>query len=118
LGSGSGPAEKSRWRRIATTSVKLVFMRAIALFLLIACSSFGSTQGNLMGVNGRFSIVMMPEAKKELKITKDQDKKMQEAVKELQASTQGGTLPPGFDMMNPTTEARRDSGRDAEEAAG
>jgi len=55
----------------------------------------------MLGVQGRFGIAMMPEAKKELKLTKDQEKKMQEAVKELDASTHGGALPSGFDLMNP-----------------
>jgi len=55
----------------------------------------------MLGVQGRFGIAMMPEAKKELKLTKDQEKKMQEAVKELGASANGGSLPSGFDLMNP-----------------
>ena len=55
----------------------------------------------MLGVQGRFGIAMMPEAKKELKLTKDQEKKMQEAVKELGASANAGALPSGFDLMNP-----------------
>ena len=54
-----------------------------------------------MGVDGRFMIATSPDVRKELKITKEQDKKLQEAVKEMGASAQGGALPPGFDMMNP-----------------
>ena len=46
-------------------------------------------------------IAMMPEAKKELKLTKDQEKKMNQAVNEMGDSANGGALPAGFDMMNP-----------------
>ena len=46
-------------------------------------------------------IAMMPESKKELKLTKEQEKKMQEAVNELGNAANGGALPSGFDLMNP-----------------
>lgn len=76
-------------------------MRSIALFVLVVCTSLVFAQGNILGINGRFMVATMPEAKKELKVTKEQDKKLQEAVKEMGAAAQGGALPPGYDMMNP-----------------
>ena len=67
-----------------------------ALFLVVAASA----QKSPFGLQGRTMLVISPDTKKELKITKEQDKRVQEAMKAMQQSLQSaGSI--SFDLFNP-----------------
>jgi len=73
------------------------------LFLAFAAVLFLSAglqaQIGLTGVYARTSLASMPDVKKEIKLTKDQDKKLTEALNALQADMQSGKI--SFDFANP-----------------
>ncbi len=60
-----------------------------------ACAQFMPGQ-----VTGRGMIVMNPDCAKELKITKDQQKKFEQALKDIQTKIAAGDYS-GFDLSNP-----------------
>jgi Spy/CpxP family protein refolding chaperone len=78
-------------------------MRALLLATSLLAFGLAAAQTGF-GMKGRLMIVMMPDAKKELKITREQDKQIQEAIKKADAEIRAGGLPAGMnmmDMMNP-----------------
>ncbi len=71
--------------------LKWVMARFIAPALLLLVAAACPAQRSMTGATSRLMISMMPDAKKELKVTKDQDKKIQEAVKTAQKEIEAGT---------------------------
>lgn len=61
--------------------------------------AFSMAQKMPVGVTGRAMILMAPDVKKEIRITKDQDKQIQKAIKDLSDAAKGGGL--SFDLTNP-----------------
>jgi Spy/CpxP family protein refolding chaperone len=74
---------------------------AICTISLLLLASLCAAQRMPVGMTGRFMLVMMPDAKKELKITKEQDKQIQQVMKEANDAARSGQMPAGFDFMNP-----------------
>src|SRR5687767_7882361 len=70
--------------------------RSILFILLLVASALSMAQRMPFGGTSRLMITMMPDVKKELKITKDQDKKVQERIKKITEDMQKGIVPPGF----------------------
>ncbi len=64
-----------------------LFGPAILLLLAAVCPA----QRSMIGATSRLMLAMSPDIKKELKVTKDQDKKIQEALKVMQAELQAGS---------------------------
>ena len=64
-------------------------LMSIAL-VLVGVVQAASAQFNMAGPDGKMMVVITPEAQKELKITKDQNKQIQEVMKEAQAQGQTG----------------------------
>lgn len=71
----------------------------LAFFAAMMLCAFASAQFGMVGAHSRTTIVMTPEVKKELKITKDQDKKVMDALKGMQDEMQTGKV--SFDFANP-----------------
>lgn len=62
---------------------------------ILSSVSYGQVQVPF-GVEGKFALVVMPSVKKELKITKEQDKALADLMKEMQSNPQ--KFVSGFDM--------------------
>lgn len=70
------------------------------LFVLLAVMA--TAQRMPYGITARSMIAMYPDVKKELKITKDQDKQIQAAMQAQQKEmANGANLPPNFNPSNP-----------------
>ena len=65
--------------------------RIIAPALLLLAAAICPAQRSMIGATSRLMLTMSPDVKKELKVTKDQDKKIQEAMKVMQAELQSGS---------------------------
>lgn len=75
-------------------------LSSVALLLALVVSSFAQMMP--MGLTGKMMLVAMPEVKKELKITKEQDKKIKETIEQFRTDpTLTKTLP---DMHYTTRE--------------
>jgi hypothetical protein len=75
--------------------------RIVFLMALAALAGMALAQRPSFASSSRTFLAMMPDVRKEIKLTKDQDKKIQEALKEMERKLQAGTLPPGFNIMDP-----------------
>ncbi len=73
--------------------------RIIAPAFLLLLAAVCPAQRSMTGATSRLMLVMTPDVKKEIKVTKDQDKKIQEAIKAMQAEVQAGTRP--MDLSDP-----------------
>ena len=67
-------------------------MRRLLVLLVLATAAFATAQRSPTGTTNRLMLTMMPDVKKELKISKDQDKKIQEAVKTMQEQAEAGQI--------------------------
>lgn len=77
-------------------------MRAKAiLILLFLLSVFGAAwgQGSMVGTYGRTILALMPDVQRDLKISKDQARKVQDAVKKVEEEMATGKI--SFDFLNP-----------------
>lgn len=85
--------------------------------LLLALSAFSFCQRMPIGITARMSLLMYPDVKKELKISKDQDKQLQAMLSEFAKNAQSGQFTGGLDMSNlmggldPKIEAILDEGQ-------
>ncbi|MEX2244337.1 MAG: hypothetical protein WD716_10895 [Fimbriimonadaceae bacterium] len=73
--------------------------RYFAFALLILAAAVCPAQRSMTGATSRLMLVMSPDVKKEIKVTKAQDKQIQEAMKVLQQEMQAGTRP--IDLSDP-----------------
>jgi len=77
-------------------------MRAKAiLILLFLLSVIGVAwcQGSMVGTYGRTILALMPDVQRELKLSKDQARKVQDAVKRVEEEMSTGKI--SFDFLNP-----------------
>lgn len=81
--------------------------RSLALVALLAVS-IAIAQRSPTGNTNRTLLAMMPDVKKELKVTKDQDKKIQAAMKDLQEKAQSGQI--AIDFTDPMSSFDIDFG--------
>ncbi len=75
--------------------------RSFALVVLLVLSATAFGQMMPLGNTARLVLVMQPDVKKELKISKDQDKQIQGILKDLQRDGAAGLMSGQFNMMNP-----------------
>lgn len=68
-----------------------------ALAVLLPATMFAQMP---FGIDSRTMMVAKPEVKKEVKVTKEQEKKVQALIAEFQTNAQAGNMS-GFNMMNP-----------------
>ncbi len=61
---------------------KLAITSALTLAVVVACHGQGK---NPYGITGKMMLLQLPEVKKEIKLTKDEDKQIQELMKQVQA---------------------------------
>lgn len=71
-------------------------LTVIAAIALVP-SSFA--QRNPMGITARSMLLVTPDVKKEIRVTKEQDKKLQEAIKQMTQDMQAGKV--AMDFTNP-----------------
>lgn len=76
-------------------------MKRLFVFFALAILAVSASAQIPGGNTSRMMLAIAPDSSKELKITKDQNRKIQDALKEMQKGMQGGGVPSGFDMMNP-----------------
>ena len=70
------------------------------LSLLVLCSAALGQQMPI-GTTPRMMLAMSPDVKKEIKLTKDQEKKILTAMQDFAKSAQSGQFGAGFNMANP-----------------
>ncbi len=75
-------------------------MRVLIALLAISIVGYATPQRNPMGLTARIMLISDPSVKKEVKISKDQDKAIQKLMTDG-AEEMKTKLPENFDMMNP-----------------
>ncbi len=75
-------------------------MKVLIALLAISIAGYATSQRNPMGLTARIMLISDPSVKKEVKISKDQDKAIQNLLT-TGAEEMKTKLPDGFDMMNP-----------------
>lgn len=78
------------------TSMKTFLLLFAFCFLLFPI--FAKSQG-FIGCTSRTMLIMRPEVKKEIKVTKDQDKAIQKAIEQMGQEAQSGAVT--FNMLKP-----------------
>ena len=75
-------------------------MRILIALLAISIAGYATSQRNPMGMTARLMLIVDPSVKKEVKLTKEQDRAIQEVMKSAGETMKTG-FPEGFDMSNP-----------------
>jgi hypothetical protein len=81
---------------------------------LVLTAALASAQRSPTGATSRTMLAMMPDVKKELKVTKDQDKKIQAAMKAMEDQAMSGAMQ--IDMTDPMAGMDVDMGPILDEA--
>lgn len=77
----------------------MAIRRLVLLLVGMALAVSGFAQGALVGAYGRTILASMPDVQKELKLSKDQNKKIQDAIKQIEEKMRAGEI--NFDFANP-----------------
>lgn len=77
----------------------MAIRRFFLLLIGLALAASGFSQGALVGAYGRTILTSMPDVQKELKLSRDQNKKIQDAIKQIEEKIRAGEV--NFDFANP-----------------